>query len=179
MKMEKKNDQLSLSFNDNLPSVTVKKIFIPVNVKVEGIVLKENEGSIRLKYFPDLTFTYEDGIKFSEPRFGSQAFDMTDFKEEIKKEFPDSQRRRIAETALKYANEWVNIANESGINFSQCNPNKKKKMYDDCNKFVHENMMKSKEIEAKSAVLSFILIYFVLPAVISWIVKKLLDRTFT
>ena len=39
-------------------------------------------------------------------------------------------------------------------------------------------MIRSGDIEARSGILAFVLIYFVLPAVISWVVKKFLDNYF-
>ena len=54
----------------------------------------------------------------------------------------------------------------------------KKLLAENCQKFVHENIVNSKEIEAKSVILTFILVYLILPSVISWVVKKFLDSFF-
>jgi hypothetical protein len=178
IKVEKKMGGLSIAFNEDLPNVTVKKFFIPINVQIQGIVFGENEGSIRLKYFPDINFNYQNGIS-SEMNFGSvNEFDTSDFTQEINHHFKDKERRKIAQLALKYTKEWASIVSENGVNFSQCNQNRKDQLYKDCNSFVNESIIQSKEIEAKSAILTFILIYLVLPAVISWVVKKFLDRMF-
>jgi uncharacterized membrane protein len=60
-----------------------------------------------------------------------------------------------------------------------CEDLKSRRQYrKDCEAFVKENILASRDVEAKSAVLTFILVYFVLPAVISWVVKKFLDNYF-
>ena len=171
--LEKTANDLSIKFNTGLPSVQTKKLFIPITAQLQGISLGEDGGSIKLKYFPDIKFSYGQ----SEERFGSCSsnVDLDRIKSEINKEFPDTERNTIAKLALKYTQEWTSIASANGL----CEDLKSRRQYrKDCEAFVKENILASRDVEAKSAVLTFILIYFVLPAVISWVVKKFLDNYF-
>ena len=171
--LEKTANDLSIKFNTGLPSVQTKKLFIPITAQLQGISLGEDGCSIKLKYFPDIKFSYGQ----SEERFGSCSsnVDLDRIKSEINKEFPDTERNTIAKLALKYTQEWTSIASTNGL----CKDLKSRRQYrKDCEAFVKENILASRDVEAKSAVLTFILIYFVLPAVISWVVKKFLDNYF-
>jgi hypothetical protein len=175
--VKKVDESLHLDFKGNLPSVKTKKLFIPFSIYVEGVTISENGGSIKLKHFPDFNFTYSDGIT-SEARFGSHyksTFNNNLFIQDIDNEYKDNERRRIARVALKYARQWADLVNQNNIEYTSEN---KKKLTTDCKNFVKENMIRSGDIEAKSGILTFVLIYFVLPAVISWVVKKFLDNYF-
>lgn len=177
--IKKTNDSLDISFKEGMPSVQTKKLFIPITAHLEGISLGEDGGTIKLKYFPDINFSY--GQDSREERFGAynNTIDTKLIKSQINKEFPDSARNKIANLALKYTQEWANIASDNGNDLSFCKSKRLRNKYrQDCESFVKENIMLSKDIEAKSAILTFILIYFVLPAVVSWVVKKFLDNFF-
>jgi len=171
--INKSDDSLNITFNGDLPTVKTKKLFIPFNVGVQGLSLSEETGTIKIKNFPDIKFSYQEK---SEENFGSakNKFDSDSFSMEIDKEFKDNERRRVAHTAFKYAREWLEVASQS----TDCTVQNKKKLISQCEKFVHEKMTKSKDIEAKSAILTFVLIYFVLPAVINWVVKKMIEKYF-
>lgn len=174
--LEKTSNDLSIKFNTGLPSVQTKKLFIPITAQLEGITLGEDGGSIKLKYFPDIKFSYGYGTK----SFGAYepSVDVYEMKHAINKQFPDPERNKIANLALQYAQEWISVASQNGTNLLFKNKNLRKQHRKNCEAFVKENIMLSKDIEAKSAVLTFILVYFILPAVISWVVKKILDNYF-
>lgn len=178
--MKKTASSLDISFKEGMPSVKTKKFFITISAHLEGLSLREDGGTIKLKYFPDINFSY--GQESSEERFGAcnnNNVDTKIIKSQINTEFPDSARNKIANLALKYTQEWANIASDNGNDLSfYKNKRLRKKYRQDCEAFVKENIMLSKDIEAKSAILTFILIYFVLPAVVSWVVKKFLDNFF-
>lgn len=177
--MKKTDASLDISFSDGMPSVQTKKLFIPITAHLEGISLGEEGGTIKLKYFPDISFSY--GQNASEERFGdcNNNVNTKIIQSQINQEFPDSARNKIANLALKYTQEWANIASNNGNDLSFCKSKKLRKRHrQDCEAFVKENILLSKDIEAKSAILTFILIYFVLPAVVSWVVKKFLDNFF-
>jgi hypothetical protein len=177
--MKKTESSLDISFKEGMPSVKTKKFFITISAHLEGLSLGEDGGTIKLKYFPDINFSY--GRNSSEERFGAfkNNIDIKKIKSQINQEFPDSARNKIANLALQYAQEWTNIASDNGNDLSfYKNKRLRKKHRQDCESFVKENIMLSKDVEAKSAILTFILIYFVLPAVVSWVVKKFLDNFF-
>lgn len=176
IKLNKDKEGINIDFTKSMPYVKTKRMLIPLTVYVEGLFLGENSGSVKLKYFPDLHFEYAG---FTDERFGSdKSISLESFNNQINKEYPDEERRKIAKIALQYTNEWATIVSQAGLNIRECGQVHRKKLKQDCEKFVLENIKNSKEIEAKSAILSFILIYFVLPAVVSWVVKKFLDNFF-
>jgi hypothetical protein len=177
IKLNKDEEGINIDFTKHMPYVKTRRMLIPLSVYVEGLFLGPESGSIKLKYFPDLHFDYKG---FSDERFGSneKITSLESFNNQINKQYPDQERRKIAKIALQYANEWATIVSQAGVNVKDCGQLDRKKLKQDCEKFVLENIKNSKEIEAKSAILSFILIHFVLPAVISWVVKKFLDNFF-
>lgn len=176
VRINKIDDGISFDFTKVMPSVRTKKLLIPITAYVEGIFLGKLGGTIKLKYFPDFEFKYSG---FEQNNFGSaHHVDLSDIKSCIAREYPDKQRRKIANLALQYANEWATIVSHNGVDFSRYDKKNKKLLAENCQKFVHENIVNSKEIEAKSAILTFILVYLILPSVISWVVKKFLDSFF-
>ena len=176
VRINKIDDGISFDFTKVMPSVRTKKLLIPITAYVEGIFLGKLGGTIKLKYFPDFEFNYSG---FEQNNFGSaHHVDLSDIKSCIAREYPDKQRRKIANLALQYANEWATIVSHNGVDFSRYDKKNKKLLAENCQKFVHENIVNSKEIEAKSAILTFILVYLILPSVISWVVKKFLDSFF-
>lgn len=177
--IKKNGSSLDIYFEEGMPSVKTRKLFIPITAHLQGISLGEDGGTIKLKYFPDINFSY--GQDASEERFAAcnNTVDTSRIKSQINKEFPDSARNKIANLALKYAQEWTSIASDNGNDLSLCkNKRLRKKYMQDCESFVKENVMLSKDIEAKSAVLTFILAYFVVPIIVKWVVKKFLDNFF-
>lgn len=174
-RIEKEDNGVHISFSDNFPVIKTKKFLIPIVASVESILLGKDSGKIKLKYFPELTLNY----KSDESTFGSNLnFNSDIIREEICKKYPDNERRKIADLALEYANEWATIATENGVVFDQCNKYSKKEMTQDCYDFVRNNIVESKEIEAKFAVLGTIILYFLISAIVSWVVKKFLDNIF-
>ena len=177
--IRKTDDGININFNDKLPFVKAKRMFIAITIEIEGLVLRENGGTIRLKYFPDFDFSYDlsgdDAVFGSAP---SEKINLAPIKEAILKQYPDPERGKIAKLALQYANEWVNIARDNGINIEEYGRVNRKKLNSDCESFVKDSIINSKEIEAKSAILTFVLMYFILPAIVSWVVKKFLDNFF-
>jgi hypothetical protein len=174
--ISKKDNGISVNFKDKLPSVQTKKLLIKISTGVEKIFFGAESGSIKLKYFPEFPFSYKDDSE--EERFGNakECLDFVEFKQEIAKQYPDNERKKIAELALKYANEWAIISSQNCSEFKSSIRKNRRRLSKECNKFVYENIINSKEIEAKSIALSFILLYFVLPAIVNWIVKRFLDK---
>jgi len=177
VQLTKKDDSISFDFKNIMPKVQTKKLLIPLTAYVEGISLGVAGGTIKLKYFPDFNFNYSE---FSEQRFGASTSNVNidGLKLAISKEYPDIERRKIANLALQYANEWGKIVSQNDTSLEYCKKINREKVQKDCYNFVYENIVNSKEIKAKSAILTFILVYLVLPAVIKWVVKKFLDNFF-
>ena len=177
VKLSKTEEGIHLDFSKIMPSVKTKKLLLPITAYVEGLFLGATGGTIKLKYFPDFSFKYSG---FTEKKFGvvAQNSYTGKIKEDIIKEYPDAQRRKIAILALQYASEWGKIVSQNDTKFEYCKKSDKEYAQKNCYNFVYENIVNSKEIQARSAVLTFILVYLVLPAIISWVVKKFLDNFF-
>lgn len=175
-KIEKNEDGIKISFQDNLPKVKTKKFFISIGSEIENIFFGSEKGSIKLKHFPDFVFSYKE--ESDEKRFGSRpvSLELSQFQQEISNKYPDRERKKIADLALKFANEWYTISSENGVVFTGCNKTTKDKFNKDCFEFVHQSILKSEEIKAKSAILSVVLLYFVVPAIINWVVTRFLNR---
>ena len=177
--LKKTDDGISIEFTKEMPYVKVKKILIPVTIYVEGLLLGEKGGSVKLKYFPDIHFEY-DGFT-DEKKFGQQKaenFKIEAFYDEINQKYPDEERRKIARLSLQYAAEWAKILEETKGDVTNFPILEREKLRDNCEKFVLENVKKSKEIKARSAILSFLLFYIVIPSIVNWIIKKFLEHYF-
>lgn len=175
IKVEKKDNSVQVLFLNNLPAVKTKKLFLSIKAEVEGIILGQDGGSIKLKHFPDINFSYNEDT--TEQRFGSPPLvNLEKIKQEIATQYPDNKRKTVAELALNYANEWATLASNGGVDFKQCDEKSKKQLYQDCKNFVYENIINSKKVEPKSSSVALILLYFFLPAIINWVVKRFLDQ---
>lgn len=177
--LNKNDNGISIDFTQEMPYIKVKKLLIPITVYVEGVFLGEHSGLIKLKYFPDIHFDYDE-FK-NEQNFGNRDkdnFNIEYFYDEINDKYPDEERRKIARLGLQYAREWTKILEETSVSVENFTILDREKLRIDCENFVLENVRKSKKIKARSAVLSFILIYIVIPSVINWIIKKFLDHYF-
>lgn len=171
MSISKKEKGIDISFGGDLPYVRTKKFLIPISAKIQGVYLGEDGGSIKLKHFPDFSFSYDEN---NSANFGShESISYVDLiSSQIDREFKDEERRKIAKLALQYTNEWATIVSQNGASIYHCDDKNKGKLKRDCENFVLDNMRNSKEIEAKSVVLTFILMYVVLPMVIKWVIEK-------
>lgn len=167
------NQDIVLSFTEALPKVTWKK-FITLTAWVQGLSLGEKEGVLKLKYLPDIKFSYDTN---SEALFG-QTHNFSDIEEEINKEYKDEERQKIAKKCLRYASEWATIASQGGVNFSDCDAKSRKELKRECKDFVMDNIKNDPEIVAGSVILTFLLLYVVLPVILKFILERLFKRLF-
>lgn len=174
IKILKDDTDVSLTFTHELPKVTWKK-FIALSAKIVGVTLGETSGILRLKYLPDIRFSYDQP---AEQIFG-QSFDFSDIESEIYDEYEDPENRFIAKKCLHYASEWATIASQ-GCNFSETDAATKKKLKRDCKEFVLENIRNDEEIKAGSVsiILGFLFFYIVLPVVLKFVLEKLFKKLF-
>lgn len=167
---EDEKQNVSLNFDQDLPNITWKK-FIKISAWIQGITLSDTGGTIKIKYFPDLKFSY---AKDSEQLFGNQVvLDIDGIKSEINKQYPDEERKKIANTCLQYVNEWITICNAHGVGASDF-LNSEKKLKRDCQKFVKSCIKEEKK--HGSVIVSFIILYVVLPIILKWIIDKVFDK---
>jgi len=58
LSIEKARDEVKFIFKENCPTATISK-FIKLSVKVTGISLGKDGGTIMIDNFPDISFKYE------------------------------------------------------------------------------------------------------------------------
>ena len=179
IEIEQNSDSTKVVFKNNLPVVKTRKLFIPITTQLESIFFGKDSGYFKLKHFPNLKFNYSN--EEEEMRFGSSSpsINLDKLEKEINAQYSDEKRKKIAQLSLEYANEWANISSSNGVNFSTCGAENKKRLYNDCYNFVYANIVNSKKVNPSSAALSFVLLYFILPAIVNWVVKRFLNNLFS
>jgi hypothetical protein len=150
--ISKLNNGVELSFKKDLPKITWKK-FITLSARVSGIVLNDNGGILKLKYFPDIHFSYNE----SEERFGMD-YDLSSIEYQIEEEYSEPETRFLAKKCLQYAHEWATIASQ-GCDLKCSNRYETYKLKKGCKKFVIENIKNDPEIKSGSLLLSFLFFY--------------------
>jgi hypothetical protein len=156
-----------------LPKVTWKK-FIKLSAYVQGLTLGKLGGTLKLKYLPDINFTYDDN---SEMLFGS-SLNFSDIESQINSEYPDEERNFLAKKCLHYAGEWATIANQGGTDFSSCDKYTRRQLKRDCKDFVISNIKEDEEVRHGSVFLTFLLLYVVLPVILKFILERLFKKLF-
>lgn len=167
-------DVTTINFGSNKPKAEIRR-FITFKAYIEGASLGPDGGSIKLKHFPDLNFSYDSNSLLdlvSKNFFYSECVDS-----EIDKKYNDPHRKEIAKKCLHYAQEWATIS-QSSVDFSSVNAFEKRELRRNCYEFVKSNIEDEAKEKYGSIFLTFILLYVVLPAIISWVVHRMLDKLF-
>jgi hypothetical protein len=167
----KNEDNIDLIFTKDLPKITWKK-FITLSARVSGINLNEKGGLLKLKYFPDIPFSYED----SEERFGIEH-DFSSIQRDIEEEYIEDEQRFLAKKCLQYASEWATIASQ-GTSFQNADLQQEKQLRRDCKHFVMENIKNDPEIQAGSVLLSFLFFYIILPTILRFVLERIFKKLF-
>lgn len=169
-----KNDSgdIILSFTESLPKVSWNRL-IKLSAWIQGISLGKTSGTLKLKYLPDINFSYEDDNK-KEILFGSD-YDFSSIEKEINFTYEDDERKFLAHKCLHYASEWATIASQS-CDFACSTYTEQKKLKQDCKNFVIENIRN--EQKYGSVVLTFLLLYIVLPVVLKFVLERLFNKLF-
>jgi hypothetical protein len=168
------NNDIVLNFTQSLPKVTWKKL-IKLSAWIQGVTLGQTGGTLRLKYLPDINFSYDDE---SKELFG-MTYDTSDIEQDIYSEYDDEKRQVLAKKCLQYANEWTTIASQGGTVFSDCSPLSRRKLKNNCRDFVIDNIKSDPEIVAGSVILTFLLLYVVLPVVLKFVLERLFKKLFS
>jgi len=168
-------DGVNIDFTDpkSLPIATVEKL-IKFNLSILGVSLGETGGVIKIKFFPDIKFDYNGTVKFGA--MNNMAYEM--ISQEIESEYGDPERKKIAQRCLQYGSEWATIVSASQTEPTTYSERDKRKLKKQCYNFIYENIKNDKEIECGFVILSVILLNFVLPVIIGWIVTKILNNWF-
>ena len=74
---------------------------------------------------------------------------------------------------MHYANEWVTMCCASGVSVDEIVSNKDSKKK--CYRFVKESIVNN-ENKHGSIVISFILIYVILPIILKWIIERIFKK---
>lgn len=165
--------QTSIKFGNNRPKASIKK-FITLYAYVEEIVLGKTGGSIKLRNFPDINFSYENSLlSFFEENFQSHD----DLYKEIENKYSDPQKRKIAHKCLQYGTQWATIVSNSG-GFCDLDATSRRSMRSDCINFVIENVKHDVEQEYGSVILTYLLVFIVIPAIARFIITRLLEKYF-
>lgn len=170
IKVIKNEDKISLDFTDKVPKLSWKR-FITLSAHINGVTLGETGGTLKLKYLPDINFSYE---KTQQLIFG-QYNDFSDIENEITSQYKDEARQKLAQKCLQYGVEWATIANQNP-NFSQSNVAEQRLLKQQCKNFIRDNIQE--EEKHGSVILTFILLYVLLPVVLKFIVERIFNKIF-
>lgn len=167
--------ETSIKFGSNYPRVEITRL-ITLYAYIEEILFRKDSGTIRLKNFPDISFGYEQSllsVLFSQHSSCDQ--EMLQLIEE--KYGNDKTRKKIAEKCLQYGGEWATIVSES-VDFSGASDSDRKTLRSECINFVVENVRNDIEEEYGSVILTYLLVFIVIPAVARFIITRLLEKYF-
>ena len=168
-------NKTSIKFGNNHPRVSIKRL-ITLYAYIEEIVLGKTGGSIKLRNFPDINFSYEKSLlSFFEQNFHSHE----DLYNEIEAAYSDPTKKKIAHKCLQYGTEWATIVSQSG-GFCGLDGQSKQELKSQCLKFVIDNVRKDFEKEKKygSVILTYLLVFIIIPAVAKFIITRLLEKYF-
>lgn len=166
-------NETSIKFGNNYPRVSIKRL-ITLYAYIEEIVLGKTGGSIKLRNFPDINFSYENSLlSFFEENFQSHD----DLYKEIDNKYSDPQKRKIAHKCLQYGTEWATIVSNSG-GFCDLDATSRRSMRSDCINFVVENVKHDVEQEYGSVIITYLLVFIVIPAIARFIITRLLEKYF-
>jgi hypothetical protein len=168
------NGTIDLTFTKELPSISWKK-FITLSARVRGITLKETGGILKLKFFPDIPFSYDEE---NANLFGGNLYDWSSIVNDINAEYSDSENRFLANKCLHYASEWATIASQ-GCDLSYTSSSEKKRLKKDCKNFVMQNLKEDQDLQAGSVLLTFLFFYVVLPVVLKFILERVFKKIFS
>lgn len=167
--------QTSIKFGNNHPKAEITKL-ITLYVYIEELVFRKDGGVARLKNFPDINFGYDRSLLsiFFEQHFTQHQ----DIEDEIEKKYGgDSQKKKIADRCLQYGSEWATIVSRSS-GFSGLNKQSRKALKSQCLDFVVENVKNDMEKEYGSVVLTYLLVFIIIPAIARFIIVRLLEKYF-
>lgn len=168
-------NRTTINFGSNNPKAEIKR-FITFRAYIEGLCFKEHGGSIKLKNFPDLNFSY--GKNSLLDLFTQNFCHSFGIDGEIEKKYRDNNKKEIAKKCLQYAEEWAKISQHS-VDFASANSFERYELRRNCYEFIRSNIEEEAREKYGSVFLTFILLYVILPAIISWVVHKMLDKLFT
>ena len=167
------NNLTEIKFGSNLPKAEITRI-ITIYAYIEGLVFGECGGTVKLRNFPDLSFSYDSG----NCETSSSLPPLSEINNDIETRYSEKSHKEIASKCLQYAEEWATICHQSGITFENADYADRYNHYNNCYDFVEENIKKDVENRHGSVILTWLFVYVVLPMIIKLIVNKVLERLF-
>ena len=170
------DETTTISFGTNYPRAEITRL-ITLYAYIEQLVFRKDGGTVRLKNFPDISFGYDKSSVLNFLDHLTYAGEC-EIEKEIEEKYFDDTRRKIAKDCLHYATEWATIVSQSG-GFSSAGPAKRKELKRQCYDFVVENVRKNaNEKKYGSVILTYLLVFIIIPAVARFIIVRLLEKYF-
>jgi len=170
------DETTTISFGNNYPRAEITRL-ITIYAYIEQLVFRKDGGTVRIKNFPDISFGYDKSSILNFLDHLTYAGEC-EIEKEIENKYSDETRRKIAKDCLQYATEWATIVSQSG-GFSDIGPTKKKELKRQCYDFVVENVRKeANEKKYGSVILTYLLVFIIIPAVARFIIVRLLEKYF-
>lgn len=157
-------DGFVLSFPDVQPEAVVKKI-VHLNVKINGIIFKEDRGVLQLHRFPDIPFMYDwvmgqpIGSMWDMDAIAKTREDMVG---SIGVRYGSEKDQKMAHNVLNLCEEWAIIKGTD--NFSSMSDKEAKAA---CRVYVKENLKPVKMGFLMTAIFSVII-----KMIIEWIINN-------
>lgn len=172
------DDIITIDFQENLPKANVKKI-ISLSFNIQGFVLRKENGTVKIKHFPDIIFDYKEQNSKAIGAYEIDSIDFSQIEEEILREYDDENREKMASKCLQYARDWATIANYGGVSFKDCSTSEQRKLKQQCSEFIKESIKNDEDVKYGSVILTFILLQIILPIIIKWIVERVFRKLFS
>ena len=169
------NNETSIKFGANLPRAEITRL-ITLYVYIEEILFKQDGGVVRLKNFPDISFGYEQSLL--SLLFSHNFSCDEELNSLIEKTYSDETKKKIAKKCLHYGTEWATIVSQSGGFASASSSSDRRDLRSQCINFVVENVRHDVEQEYGSVILTYLLVFIVIPAIARFIITRLLEKYF-
>ena len=171
------NDIAEITFGENQPKAEITKI-ITMYAYIEKIVFGPQGGSIKLRNFPDFSFSYGSEYLWNFGTHYRTHFDNSDICNEIEVKYCKKSYKDIARKCLQYSEEWATMCMGKGITFDNADYFDRWNLKDQCYNFVYDNAVEDAEKKYGSIILTWIFLYIILPTMIKWIINTFLDKLF-
>lgn len=168
--LNNEDDSITINFTSNQPKASIKRIFT-ISAVITSVTLKNEHGFFELKNFPSIPFPY-DGF-FSSSAEGA---DISGIQKVIDAKYC-GQNKKIANLCLFYADEWAKISSQATC-FKTATAKDKRKLKKQCVDFVTHNVKKEMEERHGSVILTYLLVFIVIPAIARFIITRLLEKYF-
>lgn len=92
---------------------------------------------------------------------------------ESNEQFADQEKNKVARKCIKHIGLWMSNCYASGMVYTK---NDKRRLRKDCYTSVRESVINDYKEEYGFAILTFLLIYVILPMVLKWLIERLFNK---